>query len=142
MLKFYLVIFSIISVSGCSMLIERSAKYSEYALEDGHSREDIIEEIGEPIKFNFSDKSCHCDIYLVEGRVFDSGDYWASSAGWVMTLGIHELLFFPMSVWSVASEGISPSEKEMEICPNGSRWWLREVRDGYYRCNDDLLITP
>ncbi|MEH6345680.1 MAG: hypothetical protein V7785_11380 [Bermanella sp.] len=142
MLKLCLFILSVFSLSGCSMLIERSAKYSEFALEDGHTREDIIAELGEPIKSNSSDKDCHCEVFLVEGRIFDTGDYWASNAGWIMTLGIHELLFFPMSVWEVASEGISPSEKELEICPHGDRWWLREVRDEHYLCNDYLLVTP
>lgn len=121
------------------MMIERTAKYSEFALQDGYSREDIIEKIGEPIESediilrigepieSEGAQYMKCDVYLVEGRVFDSGDHWASAAGWGMTLGIHELFFFPMSVWEVISEGISPTEKKLEICGGEGHWQLYEL---------------
>jgi len=133
---------AIFVVSGCSLMLERSAKYSEYSLENGHSRDEIISEIGEPIKTNVIENDCSCDVYLVSGRVYDSGDHWAASAGWVMTLGLHELVFFPMTVWEVITEAISPSEKELEICGpygNDGTWHLTEIRGQGYLCDQNTI---
>jgi len=124
--------------TGCSHFIERTEKYNQFKLEGGYTREDIIEKLGPPEKsvtYKREDDENYIlppnlnsetkeyinnfeqitDTYLVEGRVFDCGDYWASAAGWGMTLGLHEIIFFPMSLWEVAIEGISPSKKYLDI---------------------------
>lgn len=48
MLRLLFSIISILLVSGCSALIEKSAKYSKFALQEGYTRDDIIAELGAP----------------------------------------------------------------------------------------------
>ena len=124
--------------------------YSEFKLEGGYTRNDIIKKLGNPEKSIVEEKSVSkeilaliketsttqskpniyiTDTYAVEGRVFDCGDYWASGAGWGMTLGLHELFMFPASVYEVISENISPSKKHLEISYINNMYQCQSVID-------------
>ena len=114
-----ILILLLLMLSGCSHYIERSAKYSEFKLNGNYKRSEIIEILGEPERTekNITDKRGEniLDTYIVKGRIFDCGDYWATSAGWFMTLGLHELILFPIATLEVISQSLKPTEKELVI---------------------------
>ena len=111
------------------MLIERSAKYSEFSLEGNYTRAQVVAVLGEPESSHTEEKpsSSTTDTYTVSGRVFDCGRYWASGAGWVMTLGLHELFMFPAAIWSVVKESVAPSQKVLEIRYMGDAYQCQRV---------------
>ncbi len=126
-----LLILIAVMCNGCSALLERSSQYSKYKIEGGYQREQILEELGQPHESTVEMSpggEVIIDTYIISGRVFDCGDYWGATAGWVMTFGLHELLLFPISMWEVISESIYPKEKFLEI---------RYV-DNNYRCQYEI----
>jgi len=132
-IKLLLVMISLL-LSGCSLLIERSAKYSEFALEYGHTREEVNEVLGEPLCKTTFAKRPACYVYPVKGRVFDSSDHWAFASGRVTTLGLHEIVTFPIQLLVVASQAIYPTKKYLEVCKAGDRYWLTERRKSKNLC--------
>jgi hypothetical protein len=110
--------------SGCSFLIERSAPYNEFKLNGPYTRDEVVERLGPPLRSEVVPLPPHSvqqastltvDTYVVTGRAFDCGKYWATAAGWLMTLGLHELVFFPMSSWHAISQWLRPTQRELKI---------------------------
>lgn len=96
------------------MMIERTAKYADLALDENCTRALVVKTLGEPESVHSYDIG-RTETYSVEGRVFDSGNYWGTVAGWRMTLGLHELILFPWQCWRVVSEAIYPTKRKLEI---------------------------
>jgi len=73
--------------------------------------------LGEPQFYEFLDEThkSRVDTYIVKGRIFNAGDYVGSIMGWEMTLGLHELILFPLECWEVISEAVCPTEKKLQI---------------------------
>lgn len=70
MVKPIFLLLAFFAVSGCSLMIERSAKYSEFSLENGHTRGEIISEVGEPIKTNIHIRHQVINLLCLKSRLF------------------------------------------------------------------------
>ena len=122
----FIILISLLSCS-CSAMLIRSAKYSHFKLKRNYTRDKVIAEIGNPettITETPSQMKSTIDTYTVRGRIFDSGDYWGSTAGWPMTWGLSELILFPMEAWKVISQCVYPTKKQLEI---------HYLNDNYYQ---------